>query len=123
MQVALPPGTKLVMQLVAPTAVKLEGTVSLTVKLVLGASPVKLSMSVTVVPGAPPPLSVSEPPPGLSENTKLPLPPSTCLVTTIWPRAALVKAQSVFLWPAPPAAIQLGEPAGAKLAFAASVTV
>src|SRR5206468_5144999 len=85
-----PPGAKPVTQVVGPTGTKLPGTVSLTVKLVLGARPVKLPVRVTVVPAAPP-LRMIELPPGVSEKVKLPLPPSTCLVTTIWPLARSVK--------------------------------
>src|SRR5207245_9448506 len=99
-QVALPPGVKLVVHITEPTAVKLEGTLSLTVKLAPGASPVKLPVRVIVVPGPLPPTSTVEPltpPLPVSEKVKLPVPPSTCLVTTIWPLAALVKAQSVLI--------------------------
>ena len=85
-QVADPPGPKLVVQTVGPTAVKPALADSLTVYVVFGARPVKLPVRFTVVPGAPP-LRVIELPPGVSEKTKLPLPPWTCLVTTICPLA------------------------------------
>src|SRR5438093_2130418 len=73
-----------------PNGVKSLLAASVTVY-VLGARPVKLPVRVTVVPAAPP-LRMIELPPGVSEKVKLPLPPSTCLVTTIWPLSSLVKA-------------------------------
>src|SRR3989442_1379037 len=84
--VALTAPVKLVVHITEPTAVKLEGTLSLTVKLAPGASPVKLPVRVIVVPGPLPPTSTVEPlvpPLPVSEKVKLPVPPSTCLVTTI----------------------------------------
>src|SRR5207245_9964080 len=55
------PISKLVVHITEPTAVKLEGTLSLTVKVAPGASPVKLPVRVTVVPGPLPPTSTVEP--------------------------------------------------------------
>src|SRR2546430_10152966 len=110
-------------KVVGGTGAKLPGLVSLAVKLVLGASPVKLPVRVTVVPGAPP-LRVIELPVPLSENVKLPLPPSTCLVTTIEPFAAFVKAGVQGVEPAPvTTAVQVVKPTATKSALAASVTV
>ena len=85
---ALPPGAKLVTQVVGPTGTKPALADSLTVYVVFGERPVKLPVRVTVVPMLPP-LKVSEPlvPLPVRLKVKLPLPPSTCLVTTICPLA------------------------------------
>src|SRR5256885_14994552 len=98
----------------------MPGSVALAAMQVLGARPVKLPVRVTVVPAAPP-LRVIELPPGVSEKTKLPLPPSTCLVTTIWPLCSFEKARRDD--PAEPGpattAVHLAKPTGAGSASAA----
>ena len=110
------------MQLVEPNAVKPELATSVTVY-VPGERLVKLPVRVTVVPLAPP-LRVIELPPGVSEKVKLPLPPSTCFVTTIAPFAAFVKAGRHGVAPAPvTTAIHVVAPTGTKSGFVPSVTV
>src|SRR5437667_8978085 len=93
-------------------------------ELVLGARPVKLPVRVTVVPAAPP-LRMIELPPGVSEKVKLPLPPSTCLVTTIWPLWAFENSgRHGAIEPGPATtAVHVVKPTGTKSELAASVTV
>ncbi|TMF60065.1 MAG: hypothetical protein E6I20_14615, partial [Chloroflexi bacterium] len=107
---------------VNPTGTKSALAASVTVY-VPGERLVKLPVRVTVVPLAPP-LRVIELPPGVSEKVKLPLPPSTCFVTTIAPFAAFVKAGRHGVAPAPvTTAIHVVAPTGTKSGFVPSVTV
>src|SRR2546422_9958518 len=93
--VKVAPGVTVALQLVEPTAVKLAGPLSLTVKLVLGARPVKLPVRVTVAPALPLGPSTVEaigPPGPLRLKVNPPLPPLNCLHTTISHLAWFVKA-------------------------------
>src|SRR5206468_1451808 len=123
-QVAGPLAAKPVTHVGVPTLTQHAALPIFTVKLVLGARPVKLPVRVTVVPAAPP-LRMIELPPGVSEKVKLPLPPSTCLVTTIWPLWGFENAgRHGAIEPRPVAtAVHVAKPAGTKSELAASVTV
>src|SRR5207253_355336 len=86
LHVKVAPGVTVALQLVKPNGTKSGLGPSLTVKVAVGGRAVEPAARVTMLPPVPA-LRVIELPAAVSENVKPPLPPSACLVTTIWPLA------------------------------------
>src|SRR5438132_7524180 len=120
LQVAVPPGGTFTLQVVEPIGAKLALTPSLTVN-VPGATPEKVTVplpaTVEIVAVA---LTDSGPP--VRVKVKLPVPPTVFLVTTIEPKATLLKLQPLDA-PGLTVVTQLVGPTALKLALAASLTV
>src|SRR5207249_2950862 len=91
LQVAVPPGGTFTLQVVEPIGAKLALTPSLTVN-VPGATPEKVTVP---LPATVEMVAVAVIVPDLRVKVKLPLPPTVFLVTTIEPKATLLKLQSV----------------------------
>src|SRR5438105_11216655 len=89
LQVAVPPGGTFTLQVVEPIGAKLALTPSLTVN-VPGATPEKVTVP---LPATVEMVAVAVIVPDLRVKVKLPFPPTVFLVTTIEPKATLLKLQ------------------------------
>src|SRR5437667_2489918 len=89
LQVAVPPGATIALQVVEPIGAKLALTPSLTVN-VPGATPEKVTVP---LPATVEMVAVAVIVPDLRVKVKLPLPPTLFLVTTLEPKATLLKLQ------------------------------